>query len=237
MSPPMHSGGQYFHRRGSVKTPKILTLAEQERVVKCALTSSMNTRILLKHPVRTWKFAAALALVVYLAVATEGDAAYLIKLKNGKEFITARYWQAGKQVMFDTYGGVFGVDKSFVITIERSDKPIRLTAATEEMPKESAQTESGGKKEPSKAETSVEAKPEAKRDDDPITQEFNRLKERSKSVEGMLTAEIRELLAEITAFKSKIRADGELFFKHGREFNDASELGTVVETVLRARNQ
>jgi hypothetical protein len=233
----MHRGGQYFQRRGSVKAPKILALAAKERVVNCALTSPMNIRTLLKDPVRRWKFAAALALVLYLAVAAEGNAAYLIKLKNGKEFITARYWQTGKQVMFETYGGVFGIDKSFVTTIELSDKPIQLTVTTQEISKEKIQNDSSDKKEVAKPETSVEAKPEAKRDDDPITQEFNRLKERSKSVEGMLTPEIRELLAEITAFKSKIRADGELFFKYGREFNDASELGTVVETVLRARNQ
>jgi len=28
--------------------------------------------------------------------------------------------------MFDAYGGVFGIDRSFVITIEESNKPLKL---------------------------------------------------------------------------------------------------------------
>src|ERR671923_81053 len=110
---------------------------------------------------RIWKFAAGLAFVVNLTLASQGSAAYLIKLKNGTEFITARYWQQGKQLMFDTYGGVFGVDKSFVTTIEQSDKPIRSTVATQELPNEKAQTDSNDKKEPARPETSIQAKPEA----------------------------------------------------------------------------
>ena len=184
-----------------------------------------------------WKFAAALVFVVNLTLASQGSAAYLIKLKNGTEFITARYWEVGKQVMFDTYGGAFGIDKSLVTAIEQSDKPIRPTVATQELPNEKAQTESNDKKEPAKPETSIQAKPEVKRDDDPITQEFNRLKERSKEVGGMLTSEIRELLGQITAFKTKIRSDRKLFVDYAREFNEANEIANLTETALQSRSQ
>jgi hypothetical protein len=73
--------------------------------------------------------------------------------------------------------------------------------------------------------------------DDPVVGEFNRLKEKSKEVDGMLTSEIRELLNQITAFKNKLSKDSKLFFAHGREFNDANELGASVESALRARTQ
>ena len=39
------------------------------------------------------------------------DGAYVIKLKNGNEYVTTRYWREGKQVLFETYDGVFGIDK------------------------------------------------------------------------------------------------------------------------------
>src|SRR5919198_2066003 len=184
-----------------------------------------------------WKFAAALVFVVNLTLASQGSAAYLIKLKNGTEFITARYWEVGKQVMFDTYGGAFGVDKSLVTAIERSDKPIRATLATQGLPNEKTQNDSNDKKEPAKLEASIQTKPEAKGDDDPITQEFNRLKERAKEVGGMLTSEIRELLEQITAFKTKIRSDRKLFINYAREFNEANEIANVTETALQSRSQ
>ena len=34
------------------------------------------------------------------------DAAFVIQLKNGNEFVTGRHWEEGTQVMFDVYGGV-----------------------------------------------------------------------------------------------------------------------------------
>jgi hypothetical protein len=53
----------------------------------------------------------------------------------------------------------------------------------------------------------------------------------------MLTAEMRELLNQITAFKNKLSRDSKLFIQYGREFNDAHELGNTVETALASRTQ
>jgi hypothetical protein len=53
----------------------------------------------------------------------------------------------------------------------------------------------------------------------------------------MLTAEIRELLNQITAFKNKLSRDSKLFIQYGREFNDAHDLGNTVETALVSRTQ
>jgi len=54
------------------------------------------------------------------------DAAYVIKLKNGNEYVTTRYWHERGQVLFDTYDGVFGIEKAFVTKIEKTNQVVRL---------------------------------------------------------------------------------------------------------------
>src|SRR5687768_17071809 len=138
------------------------------------------------------------------------DAAYLIKLKNGNEYVTSRYWHDGGQVMFDTYDGVFGIAKSFVSKIEKTDQVIRLATIADRDPGEKSQPDKS-----QKDKDSEEAKPttESKKRDpgDPTVAEFNRLKEKSKEVHGMLTEEIRDLLKEIKAFKNKMSDNSKLF--------------------------
>ena len=179
----------------------------------------------------------AVSLVFALCLAYCGavEAAYVIKLRNGNEFMTGRYWHEGTQVMFDVYGGIFGIDRAFVTKIEESNKAFKLEAAVYENAKDKPQTEAA--KEPKKPITPAEATAEVERNDDAITKEFNRLKERSKGVDGMLTPEIRELLMEITAFKNKILRDSKLFIKYAREINGAQEIGNVTENALTSRNQ
>lgn len=164
------------------------------------------------------------------------DAAYVIKLNNGNEYVTTRYWQEGRQVLFDAYGGVFGIEKSFILKIEKSDKILRRPAMDSEPLKQSrpvsddtdtAETKAGSD---SKAYTKREV-------DDPIVIEFNRLKEKSKAVGGMLTHEIRDLLNQITAYKNKLTRNSKLFVEYGREFNELHEIGARVENALRSRTQ
>lgn len=167
------------------------------------------------------------------------DAAYVIRLKNGNEYITTRYWQEGGQVLFDTYGGVFGIERAFVAKIERTERNVKLPVALDHVP--SLQTQPGSKNEADeedkmKVKADVPVKKE-RASDDPIVGEFNRLKELSAQVDGMLTSEIRALLNQITEYKNKLSKDSKLFIEYGREFNDAHEIGAVVETALRTRTQ
>jgi len=167
------------------------------------------------------------------------DAAYVITLKNGNEYVTARYWQEGGQVLFDTYGGIFGIEKAFVARIDQSDQPFRLAPAADRQP---AQAAPAGSDKPG-IDTADAKKPAAapktekkREDNDPVVSDYNRLKLKSKEVDGMLTSEIRELLKEITAFKNKLRRDSKLFFEYGPELNDAQAIGEVIESALRSRN-
>ena len=182
--------------------------------------------------------AVSLVFALCLACSGVGEAAYVIKLGNGNEFITGRYWNEGTQVMFDVYGGVFGIDRAFVTKIEASNRALKPEAAVYEDAKDRPQTEQAKEaKETKKPTTPSEAKAEDERKDDPITQEFNRLQETSRGIGGMLTSEIRDLLRDITAFKNKISRDSKLFIKYASEFNDAQELGAATETALRSRDQ
>jgi len=166
------------------------------------------------------------------------DAAYVIRLKNGNEYVTTRYWQERGQILFDTYDGVFGIEKSFVIKIEKVDHLIRLGKSGGSSRKEGLPNEAATPAQELEPKKDSESKAVKKRDpDDPIAGELNQLIEKSKQVDRMLTDEIRTLLGEITTFKNKLARDSKLFIEYGREFNEAHQTAEVVEAALRARTQ
>ncbi len=175
-----------------------------------------------------------LTFALCLNTIARSDAAYIIKLKNGNEYVTSRYWQEGSQVLFDAEGGVFGIEKGFVSKIEKADRVIKLATVAPNDPSEGIQTEAAKLQEGGK--TAIEPTPRKERNaSDPIAGEFNRLKERAGQVDSMLTTEIRELLTQITAFRNKLIKDSQLFIEYPHEVNDMSNLSNVVEAALRAR--
>ena len=182
-----------------------------------------------------------LAAGVVLTIATtigNADAGYLIQLRNGNDYVTARYWREGNQVLFDTYGGVFGVEKNFIAQIIKTDDVAGLNSASYREPATNLLNRGLNDKKELRNNGSDPPLSRTKADDnDPIRGEFNRLKEKASEVDGMLTAEIRELLNQITAFKNKLSRDSKLFIQYGREFNDAHDLGNTVETALASRTQ
>jgi len=141
-------------------------------------------------------------------------------------------------VLFDTYGGTFGIEKRFVVKIEKTEQVVKLVTVSDRDPSERTQTDSKKGSDEQGKETQQEATPKKeKAADDPIVGELNRLKEKSQEVGGMLTGEIRELLSQITAFKNKLVKDSKLFIEYGREFNDLNETADTVEAALRSRTQ
>jgi hypothetical protein len=181
------------------------------------------------------KIASYLTLTLCMNAPTIANSAFVIRLKNGNEYVTNRYWQEGAQVLFDADGGIFGVDKAFVNKIEKTDKVIRLVTTASQDPAETAQREAASQKSDGEATAQAPAIKE-RAPDDPITGELNQLKVKAKQVDGMLTSEIRELLNNITAFKNKILKDSKVFIDYGREFNDLQELGSSVESALTSRS-
>ena len=164
------------------------------------------------------------------------DSAYVIKLKNGNEYITDRYWNYGAQVLFDTYGGVFGVDRSFVLKIEKSDKVARLaiTDAPDPSDKPEAISKQSGN-DVTKEAPAAEAKTPAKKDDnDPVYKEFDALKAQAGELTAMLTGELDDYLKKVAALISKIRSERKVN-QYLREYSELSAMANDAEAALKSR--
>ena len=161
-------------------------------------------------------------------------AAYVIRLKNGNELVTSRYWQEGSQILFDTYGGVFGIDKAFVAKIEASDKPLTPLATIIEEPEVKRQSAPSKAQQKSKPAPVSTPQSEANRADDPIVLEFSALKERFNGLDGMLTAELQEFSTDLMNFKRKIQASKKSN-DYLREFTESFKMGDALEEALKAR--
>lgn len=174
------------------------------------------------------KIPAAL-LTAYFGSIAPAHAAFIIKLKNGNEFITARHWQDGKQVYFETYDGVFGVDKAFVSKVEKTDKPIRLVTsaqAAEEIKPVEASNKGDGEVKKS-ATDNQEPAPAKKLEDDPILRHFVSIRERSKNLSGMLSSELNLLAKDLGDLKRAMQLGG----KTGEYLDEFRELHEIFERV------
>jgi len=56
----------------------------------------------------------------FLAFPATGQDSYRIRLKNGGEFTTLRYWSEGDQIKFYIYGGIVGIQKDLIRKIEKT---------------------------------------------------------------------------------------------------------------------
>ena len=176
-----------------------------------------------------------LCVMAWAVEAELADAAFVIKLKNGNEFVTGRHWQEGTQVMFDVYGGVVGVDRNFVSKIARSDKPLQLLTlpSQDEKPQVAArkdESESNKALVPSTAKTEVKVDP-----NDPILKDFEVLKQKFSSVSGMLTSELNEFSKDVTSLKRKIQTSGESN-RYLNEFTELHRIGDDLEDILKDRH-
>jgi hypothetical protein len=164
------------------------------------------------------------------------NAAYVIKLKNGNEFITGRYWHNGRQVLFETFDGIFGVDKAFVSKVEKSDKPVRLiTRSAAEAELKPIETNDKNSEEAKKNPVENQDKVQAKRDEnDPILRHFQSIKERAKNVDGMLTTELNQLVKDLADLKRAMQLGGktEEFLA---EFGELHDIADRVEDALKRR--
>jgi len=171
-----------------------------------------------------------------LGVIDLANAAYVIKLKNGNEYVTNRYWQDDKQVLFETYDGIFGVDKTFVSKVEKSDKPIRLIttsqAAAELKPIATTSKEDGEAKKPQADKQ--EPAPAKKNEDDPIVRHFQSIRERSKNIDGMLTSELNLLAKDLEDLKRAMQLGGKTS-EFLDEFRELHQIAERVEDAITGR--
>jgi hypothetical protein len=177
-----------------------------------------------------------LIVAAYSGWLSAADATYVIKLKNGKEYVTTRYWHEGGQVRFDTYDGVFGIEKAFVAKIEKTDKAARPVIATADNP--SAQSEAISKEsgnDVTMEAPAAEAKAPAKKDEnDPVYKEFDALKAQSGELTTMLTDELDDYLKKVGALISKIQRERKVNL-YLREYSELSAMANSAEAALKSR--
>ena len=57
------------------------------------------------------KILTAITVAVFIIYPSICFASYVIHLKDGREFVTDRYWEEGGQVKFNRYGGGIGIEE------------------------------------------------------------------------------------------------------------------------------
>ena len=177
-------------------------------------------------------------LMVFLSASlfSAANAAYVIKLKNGNEYLTNRYWQEGAQILFDTGGGVFGIEKAFVGKIDKTDQLIKLVAqaATDPAEKTTAapnETAKGANKEPTAKATKAPATRDPK---DPVYQEFSALKAQSERLRTMSRGELNEYVSHVIQLKKKIQ-DKRKMSQYLREYSELNAMANGAEAELKSR--
>ena len=187
--------------------------------------------------------------VVFTIVGTIGnaDAGYLIRLKNGNEYVTNRYWYEDSQVFFDTYGGIFGIDKAFVNKIEASRQSAPL------LPVSSAiQTRAEvGSREPisldpmqqssikdlkDQKSSSVSAPKEPLKKDEEILKEYGELQKRFGQLNDLPKHEVYALDADIDSFRKKVLSS-DLAEAHKQEMDGLATLRRAIASYLKAANR
>lgn len=165
----------------------------------------------------------------------DSAASYVIKLKNGNEILTNRYWPQGRQILFETSGGIFGIEKEFIGDIQKSTRPVTLRAASNvpESAGETPRTEAAQKtKEAEKGPASTASA----KDFDPILKEFYGLKSRFRGLKGMLTAELIDFARDVANFRKEVR-QSERVNDYIRELADTSAMEDQLSAELRSRGQ
>jgi hypothetical protein len=189
-----------------------------------------------------------LVLAVWGGVLGVADAAYVIKLKNGNEYVTTRYWREGKQVMFESYGGVFGVDSGFVSRVEQSTRAVPLPTETisPEKPTDGTSRLSGSPGSPESIDRQSEAKEtkaikpaaspapkEPLKKDEDVMKEYSELQKRFGQLNDLPKHEVQALEADIDSFRRKVTSS-ELAEAHKEETDAMGSLLRTIDRYLKA---
>jgi hypothetical protein len=184
--------------------------------------------------------------VVFTIATTIGnaDAGYLIRLKNGNEYVTNRYWYGGSQVLFDTYGGIFGIDKAFVNKIEASRQSAPLLALSSAI-NTRAETTSGEPIKPAREarindlkdqkSSSVSVPKEPLKKDEEILKEYGELQNRFGQLNDLPKHEVYALDADIDSFRKKV-LNSDLAEAHKEETDALATLRKAIASYLKAAN-
>jgi hypothetical protein len=178
-----------------------------------------------------------LIVTVSMSCGTLANATYVIKLKNGNEYVTNRYWQEGTQVLFDADGGIFGIDKAFVGEIEKTNKVIKLitNVATDPAEKPAAGAKETNKDDATKAAPADATNaPITKDDNDPVYKEYSALKAQAERLRAMSSGELNEYVKTLAELMSKIQKERKTS-QYRQEYGELNALANSAEEEIKAR--
>ncbi len=162
------------------------------------------------------KFLIGVFAVCLWASASVCSGAYLIHLKDGRDITTHAYWEEGDQIKIKQYGGVVGISKEDVVSIEEIEDPKNIIVKSAPKPVEKTPppikekvktsiTETGGQKE---KESSKSGKDETKKHSNELLNEFDSLRERFKNIESMSKKGIIQFDKALAKLRNKmLKAD------------------------------
>jgi hypothetical protein len=190
------------------------------------------------------KLAAGIICLGFLFCASVCSAAYLIHLKDGRDITTHEYREEGDQIKIQQPGGMVGISKEDVVSIEKIDDPKTITVKSPAKPLEKAPppikeeiktsiTETGGQKEKNglKSPKGIE-----KKHFNEILNEFDTLKERFGNLESMSNEEIYQFDKKLAKLRNKmLKADiGGSYSDHLMEIKS---MGDKTQEVLKKIGQ
>jgi hypothetical protein len=70
----------------------------------------------------------AIMILLLLLIPDFSAAAYLIRLKNGRQVVTSAYWFEGTRIFFYTAGGIGGIERSEIAGVESDDAENKVNA-------------------------------------------------------------------------------------------------------------
>ena len=165
------------------------------------------------------KLAAGFIGLCFLFCALVCSATYLIHLKDGREISTQEYWEEDGQIKIKQYGGVVGINKEEVVSVEEIEQPktIVVKPPSEKKPvaKDEPETNEGQEtKKGASEKVNEEKKPEEpaaekkEKEKNAFLKEFDSLKKRFEKVESMTKEELFQFDKDLLGLRNKILQAG-----------------------------
>ena len=156
------------------------------------------------------KMATGVICISFFFCASVCSAAYLIHLKDGRDITTHEYRVEGDRIKIQQHGGVVGIPKEDVASIEEikdpkvivvksPPKPAKKTPPPVKEEMETSITETGGQQQASKP---IGGK--GKKHSNELLNEFDSLRERFTNVDSMSKEEVTQFDKALTGLRNKM---------------------------------
>jgi hypothetical protein len=197
------------------------------------------------------KIATGFIFLCFLFFSSVCSAAFLIHLKDGREISTHKYWEEGDQIKIHQYGGVVGIAKEEVVSIEETDEQKKIVVkpdaevkekdpnkkaegALQSEGNEEVKEKSVGVKQEKKPEGAGKEKPQEEKNS--ILKEFDALKKRFEKVEDMTKEDIFQFDKDLSQLRNKILKAG-LGAPYANQMVEISEMGNKAEEMYKKKSQ